>query len=69
MNGSAALYRAIRGPLILITVGALFALDYFSGLPFHRTWPVLLIVVGVLKLLERTAPSGPDPGPGSRGDL
>ena len=52
MDGNAALFRAIRGPLLLITVGSLFAMDYFYGLPFHRTWPMLLIVFGVLKLLE-----------------
>ena len=46
--------QAIRGPLMLITLGTLVALDYFQGLSFsRRTWPVLLIVFGVLKLLER----------------
>lgn len=47
------LMRAIRGPVLLITLGALFTADYFLGYPFHRTWPVLLIVFGILKLLER----------------
>jgi hypothetical protein len=47
------LMRAIRGPVLLITLGALFTADYFYGLPFHRTWPVLLIVFGIMKLLER----------------
>ncbi len=68
MNASAAFYRAIRGPLVLITLGVLFALDYFSHMPFYRTWPVLLIVLGLLKLLERMA-SGSDPGAASRGGL
>ncbi len=57
MNGNnlGSLMRAIRGPLILITVGTLFAVDHAGGYTFSRTWPVLIIVYGVLKLLERAA--------------
>lgn len=51
MNPS--LMQAIRGPIVLITVGVLFTIDHFGNYAFHRTWPVLLIVIGVLKLLER----------------
>lgn len=47
---SRALVHAVTGPIILITVGSLFALDKFSGYPFHQTWPVLIIVIGMLKL-------------------
>jgi hypothetical protein len=47
---SAALLRAIKGPVLMITVGALFALDNFTSLSFGRTWPVLLVVVGLLSL-------------------
>lgn len=50
---SPALLRAVRGPVLLITLGVLFTADYFADWPFHRTWPVLLIVFGILKLLER----------------
>ncbi len=52
-NSSFAVARAVRGPILLITVGLLFVGDYFGPFPFHRTWPVLLIVYGVLKLAER----------------
>jgi len=52
-SDSPALLRAVRGPVLLITLGVLFTVDYFHGYPFHRTWPVLLIVFGILKLLER----------------
>lgn len=55
MNRSAELMRAIRGPVLLITLGALLLADRFSGVPVTKTWPVLLIVFGVMKLLERTA--------------
>jgi hypothetical protein len=48
---SQQLIRAITGPVILITVGVLFLIDKFSGFSFSQTWPVLLIVIGILKLL------------------
>jgi len=53
-TASSDLIQAIRGPIMLITLGVLVALDYFQGLSFsRRTWPVLLIVFGLMKLLER----------------
>jgi len=56
MNGNSYnLVSAIRGPLMLITLGTLVAMDYFQGISFGRTWPILLIVFGILKLLERVA--------------
>jgi len=63
------LVRAIRWPVTLITVGALFALNNFTDYGFDQTWPVLLIVFGLLSLLGRTAhsaPAGVPPGPGGR---
>jgi hypothetical protein len=47
---SLCLVRAIRGPVILITVGVLFAFDKFTEFRFSQTWPVLLIVMGLLSL-------------------
>ena len=58
-----SLLRSIRGPIILITLGLLFTADYFGGYSFHRTWPVLLIVIGFLKLLERVGAGRSDTGP------
>lgn len=55
-NG-ASLVPAIRGPILLIAIGILFALDYSAGIRFWKTWPVLLIVIGVLHLMERRAGS------------
>ncbi len=53
MNGtSTSLLRSIRGPILLVTLGALFMIDYSGGVSFGRTWPVLLIVMGVLWLGE-----------------
>lgn len=55
--------RAVRGPIILITVGTLFALDHFTPWGFHQTWPVILIVVGLLAMVGRmTRPGSPAGG-------
>jgi len=48
---SQLLIRPITGPVILITVGVLFTIDRFTQFAFYQTWPVLLIVIGILKLL------------------
>jgi hypothetical protein len=49
------LWRSIRGPVLLVALGGLFMLDYSGGVSFGRTWPVLLIVLGLLKLGEHLA--------------
>jgi hypothetical protein len=68
MNANDAnLLRAIRWPVTLITLGTLFALNNFTIYGFHQTWPVLLIVFGLLSLLGRAtriAPAPPGPGAG-----
>jgi hypothetical protein len=43
----------IGGPIIVITVGVLFALQNFADIGFHRTWPVLLVVIGIGFVLKR----------------
>ncbi len=58
-----SLVRAIRGPITLITVGVLFALNNFTPYGFERTWPVLLIVFGLLSLLRRGTDPQPPRGP------
>ena len=45
---------AVRGPVMLITLGTLLSIDHFGTVSFARTWPVLLIVFGLFKLLERS---------------
>ena len=55
------LVRAIRGPITLITVGVLFALNNFTPYQFHQTWPVILIVFGVFSLLRRGTEPAPRP--------
>jgi len=60
MNDSGSLIQAIRGPLMLIVLGSLVAIDYAGIQTFWRTWPVLIILFGILKLAER-AVSHPHP--------
>lgn len=48
------LFCAIRGPVLLITLGVLLEIDHVGYVSFARTWPVLLIVFGVFKLVERS---------------
>lgn len=69
MNGSShSTIRAIRGPITLITIGVLFALNNFTRYGFDQTWPVILIVFGLLSLLRRgTQPVGAPPAGGTGG--
>lgn len=49
--------RRIMGPVMVITIGVLFLLQNLDvgNLGFHRTWPVILLVVGAIKLLQGNA--------------
>ncbi|HVP43335.1 MAG TPA: DUF5668 domain-containing protein [Terriglobales bacterium] len=44
--------RCTRGRMtwgaVLLTLGGLFLLNEFTHIRFHATWPVLLIVIGVV---------------------
>jgi len=61
MNNRGAMYaQAARGPVLLITIGILFALHQADVLSFSRSWPLLIIAVGVMKLIERVL-AGPVP--------
>ncbi len=51
-NHTLNLIRAVRGPVQLIVLGTLFLLSYNGIAPVWRTWPVLLISFGLLKLAE-----------------
>jgi hypothetical protein len=57
------------GPAILITIGVLFLIERSSwDYGFSRTWPIILLVIGAVKLGESLAsteghigPQGPQP--------
>jgi hypothetical protein len=62
--GRSGRIRGLTGPAVLITLGGLFLLETFDNGPsFHRTWPLLLLVIGVTKLLERSGTLPPPPTP------
>jgi len=54
--------EAVRGPLLLIALGAILAADQLDRLDLSRTWPVLLILFGLLKLAEHLFRSRPPSG-------
>jgi Domain of unknown function (DUF5668) len=55
------LAQAVRGPVLLITLGVLFAIHQAGIEPFSRTWPLILIMLGVMKLIERMVAPPPPP--------
>ncbi|MBI4462197.1 MAG: hypothetical protein HY653_04750 [Acidobacteria bacterium] len=48
--------RGLLAPVVLISIGVLFLIgELVPRLDFGDLWPVLLIVIGVMKLLEYSA--------------
>jgi hypothetical protein len=48
--------HGLMGPAVLITIGVLFLVQQTSWrFPFWQTWPVILLVVGAVKLGEALA--------------
>src|SRR5258708_6691712 len=61
--------RRIMGPAMMVTIGSLFLLENLHVANFGRTWPVILLVVGGVKLLQGSASAAdhvPSSGPGPR---
>jgi len=51
----ANLLTALRGPVLLLVLGLLFVMDQSGGVQFINTWPALIIVYGLFRLLESLA--------------
>ena len=52
--------HGFMGPAVLITIGVLFLLDQMTHIywmEFVRTWPALLIVIGLIMFLQHNAPA------------
>ncbi|MBZ5705147.1 MAG: DUF5668 domain-containing protein [Acidobacteriia bacterium] len=47
--------RTFMGPAVLVTLGTLFLLEQTDVISFHRTWPVLLVVIGLVKVFQGNA--------------
>jgi hypothetical protein len=70
-EGRACRTGSYVGPAVLVTVGVLSLIENVNGPGWDRTWPVLLLMIGLAKLLDsqtRQLPSPPMPGgPGPTG--
>jgi len=53
--------RGLVGPVVLVTIGLLSLVDDMGGPRWHKTWPILLLAIGITKLLERQTPPPPPP--------
>ena len=52
--------HGFMGPAVLITIGVLFLLDqmtHIHWMEFGRTWPALLIIIGLIMFLQHNAPA------------
>lgn len=48
--------RGLMGPAVLVTLGVLFLLGNTYSYGFERTWPILLIVIGAIKVVRYVVP-------------
>ena len=60
MNGW-LLIRRLRGPAFLLMFGVTALLHEWHILSFEQSWPLYLVLAGVLSLAERAAFTVPDP--------
>jgi hypothetical protein len=65
--------RTLMGPAVLITLGSLFMLEHMHGPEFGHTWPILLLVIGLIQLLGAQSRGGgsvpPPPVPPGAGPI
>jgi len=55
---------SLMGPVFLIALGLVFLIgEFVPEWGVRKTWPVLLVVIGVLKLLDSARPPRPPEGP------
>jgi hypothetical protein len=47
--------NALRGPVLLITIGVLFLIGEYTRYGFGDLWPVLLIVLGIIAVAQAFA--------------
>jgi Domain of unknown function (DUF5668) len=55
--------RRLRGPAFLILLGFTALLNQWGVLSFSRSWPLYLILAGILGLAERAAIAAAPPTP------
>jgi hypothetical protein len=47
--------NGLMGPILLITIGMIFLVSEYSRFSFWDFWPVILVVIGIVKLGESMA--------------
>jgi hypothetical protein len=55
--------RRLMGPAMLLCLGVLFLLDETTSIEFYKTWPAILLVIGVVKLVQSNASYAGHVGP------
>ena len=55
--------HGLMGPAILITLGVLFLAGEYSQYSFGELWPIILIVIGAVKVAEALASNEGHVGP------
>jgi hypothetical protein len=55
--------RRMRGPIILLTFGITAILDEYGGISYAHSWPLYIIVWGLLKLAENAILAQNPPAP------
>jgi len=58
--------RGLMGPAVLVTLGLLFLMENMSDYPFERTWPILLIVIGAVRVARYVIPDSGHLNPGQQ---
>ncbi|HEY3987872.1 MAG TPA: hypothetical protein VGM02_01145 [Acidobacteriaceae bacterium] len=61
MNERWLLIRRLRWPAVLLMFGVTALLHEWHILSFGQSWPLYLVLIGVLALAERAAFTAPDP--------
>jgi TM2 domain-containing membrane protein YozV len=59
--------RTPIGPIVLVTTGILSMIENLGGPGWGRTWPVLMLAIGVAMLVGRMSPPSPLPPAGGSG--
>lgn len=55
--------RGVTGPILLVALGIMFLVGQFvPAWGVGKTWPVLLIVIGLARLIESSWGAGPAQG-------
>jgi LiaF transmembrane domain/B-box zinc finger len=55
--------RKLMGPALLVTIGMILLLSETSSVGWDKTWPAILLVIGVVKLMQSNASSDGHFGP------